>query len=109
MKGALMYGRTTQRTWPSDPVRTVMMWPVATVEALATLTEVAEALAADESGALCVVEQDALAGIGSERDIVTHLAAGGDPAHLAAGDVMSSDLITVDPDDPVLSVSRMMR
>ncbi|MDX6358907.1 MAG: hypothetical protein QOH37_1961 [Nocardioidaceae bacterium] len=108
-KGAVMYGRTTHRTWPSDPVRTVMMWPVATVETLASLTQVAEALAADEIGALCVVENDALAGIVSERDIVTHLATGADPAHLTAGDVMSNDLITVGPEDTVLFVSRMMR
>lgn len=104
-----MYGRTTHGTWPSDPVRTVMMWPVATVESLATLTQVAEALAADEIGALCVIEQDTLAGIVSERDLVTHLAAGADPAHLTAGDVMSNDLITVGPEDTVLFVARMMR
>ena len=104
-----MYGRTNHRTWPSDPVRTVMMWPVATVETLATMTQVAEALAADEIGALCVVEHDALAGIVSERDVVTHLAAGANPAHLTAGEMMSSDLITVGPEDTVLSVARMMR
>jgi CBS domain-containing protein len=104
-----MYGRTTHRSWPSDPVRTVMMWPVATVENVASLTEVAEALAADEIGALCVVEQDALAGIVSERDVVTHIAAGANPAHLTAGDVMSNDLITVGPEDTVLSVARTMR
>jgi CBS domain-containing protein len=104
-----MYGRATHRNWPSDPVRTVMMWPVATVETLASLTQVAEALAADEIGALCVVEQGALAGIVSERDVVTHLAAGANPAHVTAGDVMSSDLITVEPEDTVLSVARTMR
>lgn len=104
-----MYSRTNHRTWPSDPVRTVMMWPVATVESLASLTQVAEALAADEIGALCVVEHEALAGIVSERDVVTHIANGADPANLTAGEVMSSDLITVDPDDSVLSVARMMR
>jgi CBS domain-containing protein len=104
-----MYGRTNHRTWPSDPVRTVMMWPVATVETLATMTQVAEALAADEIGALCVVEHDALAGIVSERDVVTHLAAGANPAHLTAGEMMSSDPITVAPEDTVLSVARMMR
>jgi CBS domain-containing protein len=104
-----MYGRTTHRTWPSDPVRTVMMWPVATVEALSSLTQVAEALAADEIGALCVIEQDALAGIVSERDVVAHVAAGADPAHLTAGEVMSPDLITITPDDTVLSAARTMR
>ncbi|WP_191907954.1 cyclic nucleotide-binding/CBS domain-containing protein [Nocardioides cynanchi] len=104
-----MYGRTNHRTWPSDPVRTVMMWPVATVETDASMTQVAEALSADEIGALCVVEHGALAGIVSERDAVTHLAAGANPAHMTAGEMMSSDLITVGPEDSVLSVARMMR
>ncbi len=104
-----MYGRTTHRTWPSDPVRTVMVWPVATVEATASVTDVAEALAADEVGALCVVEHGALVGIVSERDVVTHVAAGADPAYLTAGEIMSPEPITVTPDDSVLTVARAMR
>jgi len=104
-----MYGRTVHVVRPTDSVRTVMMWPVATVETVATVTEVAEALAADEIGALCVVENDALAGIVSERDVVTHLAAGGDPAHLTAGEVMSGDLLTIGPDASVLEAARTMQ
>ena len=104
-----MYGRTVHVVRPTDRVRTVMMWPVATVETVATLSEVAEALAADEVGALCVVENDALAGIVSERDVVTHLAAGGDPAHLTAGEVMSGDLLTIGPDATLVEAARTMR
>ena len=104
-----MYGRTVHLVRPTDSVRTVMMWPVATVECVATLSEVAEALAADEIGALCVVENDAVAGIVSERDVVTHLAAGGDPAHLTAGEVMSGDLLTIGPDATLLEAARMMQ
>ncbi len=104
-----MYGRTVHVVRPTDSVRAVMMWPVATVETVATLSEVAEALAADEVGALCVVENDALAGIVSERDVVTHLAAGADPAHLTAGEVMSGDLLTVAPEATLLEAARTMR
>ncbi len=104
-----MYGRTVHVGRPTDSVRTVMMWPVATVESVATLSEVAEGLAADEVGALCVVENGALAGIVSERDVVTHIAAGGDPSHLTAGEVMSSDLLTVGPDATLLEAARTMR
>jgi CBS domain-containing protein len=86
-----------------------MVWPVATVSSEASLSEVAEALAADEVGALCVLENDGLAGIVSERDVVTHLAAGADPAHLTAGDVMSTDLVTVGPDESVLDAARRMQ
>jgi CBS domain-containing protein len=104
-----MYGRTVHVVRPTDSVRTVMMWPVATVESVATLGEVAEGLAADEVGALCVVENGALAGIVSERDVVSHVAAGGDLSHLTAGEVMSSDLLTVGPDDTVLQAARVMQ
>jgi CBS domain-containing protein len=86
-----------------------MVWPVAIVESEATLAEVAVALAADEIGALCVVENGRLVGIVSERDVVAHVAAGTDPARLTAGDVMSSDLVSVGPDESVLAASRLMR
>jgi CBS domain-containing protein len=85
-----------------------MMWPVATVDGGSTLDEVAEALAADEIGAVCVMEDGRLAGILSERDIVTHVAADADLSHLTAADVMSNDLVTVAPDDSVLVAARRM-
>ena len=83
-----MYSRTVRPVTPASEVRKIMVWPVATVEASATVSEVAEALAADEIGALCVTDDGRLAGIVSERDVVVHLAAGADPAHLTAADVM---------------------
>jgi CBS domain-containing protein len=104
-----MYGRTVQAGQARSGARSVMRWPVATVENVASLHEVAECLAADEVGALCVVEGGALAGIVSERDVVTHLAAGGDPAHLTAGEVMTSDLLTIAEDTSLLDAARMMQ
>ncbi len=103
-----MYARTVRPVTPASQVRSVMVWPVATVDGGATLTEVAEALAADEIGALCVTEDGRLAGIVSERDVVTHVAVGADPGHLSAADVMSNDLVTVAPDDLVLVAARRM-
>jgi len=103
-----MYARTVRHTTPASEVREAMVWPVATVDGSATLSEVAEALAADEVGALCVTDDGRLAGIVSERDVVVHLATGADPAHLTAADVMSSDLVTVSPDDEVLVAARRM-
>jgi CBS domain-containing protein len=85
-----------------------MVWPVATVDGDATLSEVAEALAADEVGALCVTQDGHLAGIVSERDVVVHLAAGADPAHLSAAEVMSSDLVIASSDETVLAAARRM-
>ena len=67
----MTYGRTLHVGGAMDDVRTVMRWPVSTVETVASLNEVAEGLAADEVGALCVLEGGNLAGIVSERDVVT--------------------------------------
>jgi CBS domain-containing protein len=103
-----MYARTVQAVTPASRVRSVMVWPVATVDGGATLSEVAEALAADEIGALCVTEDGRLAGIVSERDVVAHVAVGADPAHLTAADVMSNDLVTASPDESFLVAARRM-
>ena len=104
-----MYTRTVQPATPMSRVRAVMMWPVAIVDGGATLTEVSEALAAEEIGALCVTEEGRLAGIVSERDVVTHMAAGADPAHLTAAEVMSSDQDTASPDASILLAARVMQ
>jgi CBS domain-containing protein len=103
-----MYARPAHRVQATDPLRHVMVWPVAVVEAEATMTEVADALAADEIGALCVTENGVLAGIVSERDVVEHVAAGADLTHLTAAEVMSSDLITIEPHTTVLQAASAM-
>lgn len=104
-----MYARTKPPVTPVTDLRRIMVWPVATLDAAATLAETAEALAADEVGVLCVTEDGRLAGIISERDVVVHLAAGADPAHLTAGEAMSNDLVTASPDDSVLEAARLMQ
>jgi CBS domain-containing protein len=103
-----MYGRTSDVVRATDSVRATMRWPVTTVEAGVSLTEVAETLAADEVGALLVDENGVLAGIVSERDVVAHVAAGADLAHLTAGEVMSSDLITIEPGTTVREAATAM-
>ncbi len=104
-----MYARPAHRVHSTDPLRHVMVWPVAVVEAEATLTEVAEALAADEIGALCVTENGVLAGIVSERDVVAHVAVGADPGLLTAAEMMSTDLVTASPDETLLDAARRMQ
>lgn len=103
-----MYARPGRPVTPATDVRTVMIWPVATIDGSATLSEVAESLAADEIGAVCVTESGRLIGIVSERDVVAHLATGADPGHLTAGDVMSNDLVAAHPEDTVLEAALRM-
>ena len=103
-----MYGRTAHVVRPTDTVHTVMMWPVATVETVATLTEVAEGLAADEVGALCVVENGALAGIVSERDVVRRLHADESLLDSPVSSIMSSPVHTCGTDATVNELMEVM-
>ena len=103
-----MFTTSKRSIHPHDAVARIMVWPVATVSGKASLLEVAESLAADGIGALGVVENGHLAGVVSERDVVTHLSQGANPANVTAADVMSTDLVTARPDDPILDTARRM-
>lgn len=103
-----MHTTSRRSIHPTDVIAKVMVWPVAIVPGEASLLEVAEELAADGVGAVAVVENGRLAGVLSERDIVHHLAQGSNPEHVTAADVMTTDLVTVHPDDSVLDTARRM-
>lgn len=92
-------------TGPEDPVRKIMMWPVACVEGGASLGDAAEELSAEDVGALLVFEGGTLAGLISERDVVRHLAEHTDPDQLNVRDVMTVDLLTARSDDSILTVA----
>jgi CBS domain-containing protein len=93
---------------PYDPVARVMSWPVATIDSEATLEEAAEALAADNIGVLLVLRDGALVGIVSERDVVIHVAAGADLAHLTVAEVMAGDLVTTLPQAAIATAALTM-
>jgi CBS domain-containing protein len=103
-----MYASSRRSIHPTDTIGRIMVWPVATMPGEASLVEVAESLAADGIGAVCVVENGHLAGVVSERDVVNHLAQGANPEHVTAADVMTTDLVTAHPDDSVLDTARRM-
>jgi CBS domain-containing protein len=103
-----MFTSSKRSIHPSDAIARIMVWPVATVPGEATLLEVAESLAADGIGAIGVVENGHLAGVVSERDVVIHLAQGANPEHVTAADVMTTDLVTAHPHDPILDTARRM-
>ena len=93
---------------PSSPVKTLMRWPVATIGGATALRQVADSLVADELGALAVVENDKLIGVISERDVVRQVAMGADPDHTRASDMMSTDPVTVTPEDSLESAAALM-
>jgi CBS domain-containing protein len=106
--GPLMYGRPGRRVGPEAAISSVMSWPVVIVGMETPIVEVAEALAADEVGAVGVFDHDALVGVVSERDLVALLASGSDPSQVTASEVMSQDLVTVSPQTTIVEAARLM-
>jgi CBS domain-containing protein len=82
---------------------------VATVESSATVADLIGALATHNVGAMPVVDDGALVGIVSERDVVRRLHAGG-PGLLTAtvGEIMTTDVITCEPSADVTDLARIM-
>lgn len=76
-------------------------------------TTVAEAAAVMEEarvGSVLIMEDGALRGIFTERDALYRVVAAGlDPAATSMREVMSSELVTVSPDDDITHALRLMR
>jgi CBS domain-containing protein len=74
-----------------------------------SVQNVAKRLAEKRIGALPIVENDAIVGIFSERDVIYGLAAHGpDMLQKSVGEVMTSPAITVTADTPILSALSLM-
>ena len=73
-----------------------------------TVLEVARFMAERRIGAVSVIEDEALVGIVSERDVVHHLGEGADPDHVTAKDIMTTDMIKVAPETSIAEVARVM-
>ncbi len=90
-------------------VRELMTSQPTTVEPDATLGEVATLMKQEDCGSLPVVQGGRLVGIVTDRDIVIRgIAAGVDPKTQRVSKVMSSDPVTVGPDDDIADAEKKM-
>jgi CBS domain-containing protein len=91
-------------------VRDAMTENPRTVDAGATVTEIAKEMSQADVGAILVTEADALSGIVTDRDIVVRaVAEGRDPDEVRAGDVCTSDPQTLSPDDELGDAVRSVK
>jgi len=75
----------------------------------ATVLEAAKFMSMMQMGAILIVEDGALAGIFTERDVLNHVvAAGQDPGTTLIGDVMTRELLTVGPSTPAEEALALM-
>ncbi len=80
-------------------IRDLMTTNPTTCETSSTIAEVAQVMKSEDIGPVPVTEGGRLVGIVTDRDIVTRVVAEGrDPNSTTAGEIVSSDLVTVQPD-----------
>ncbi len=99
---------TSIRSIGSIPVSTVTGDPVARLAADATVADAARALVAHDVGMIVLGDGDTPAAVLSERDVVRVVAAGRDPADVAALEVASTKLVWAGADDTVDQVALTM-
>jgi CBS domain-containing protein len=83
-----------------------------TIDYNATITDVAKVMAADKNfgGYVIILKKGEPVGIITERDIVNEITAKEiDPSKVKITEIMSTPLITIDPDDDLLKASELMR
>ena len=95
----------------SYQVKEYMTKEVNTVDYDATVTEAANIIATDEDykGYVIILKKGKPVGIVTERDLVNKVLIGRlDPAQTNVSDIMSSPLITIDPEDDLLKATQVM-
>lgn len=86
----------------------IMTRDVQTASRNTPLREAAIMMRDGDMGSLPVVEGSRLVGIITDRDMVVRVLAEGNGAETTVGDAMSTDLVTVGPDDYVFEAIRLM-
>ncbi len=95
---------------PRMLVKDVMSSPAVTTSENTTIDKTAQLMSNDKLGCIIITSKDGKAlGIITERDLVNRvLAKNLKPSKLTAKDVMSTPLITVDPDEKLTETARRM-
>jgi CBS domain-containing protein len=95
---------------PMQTVRDVMTANVVTLPRETTLAEAARTMREQDIGDIVVADGAGPAGLVTDRDIVVRaVAEQRDPASTTIGEILTSDLVTVRPDDTVQSAALLMR
>jgi CBS domain-containing protein len=91
-------------------VREIMTRDPVVMEERSTVAEAARAMKEQDIGDVIVTAGEQVCGIVTDRDIVVRaLAEGREPMTTKLADIVSSELVTVKPDDPVEEAARLMR
>ena len=90
-------------------VSQVMNKDVITVDKSTSLQDAAQKMKESKVGCVIVTEDSKPIGIVTERDFVIKVAAEGRPLFTEISEVMTSPLITIDPEETIWEASEMMK
>jgi len=90
-------------------VRDVMSTRLVSVPADTTALQVAKIMEQGNVGAVFVKRGDATVGIITDRDYATRIAVNGSSLDTPVEQLASSPLITVSPEDPIVSAAKVMK
>jgi len=93
-------------------IKDYMTKDVITLDYDATVTEAAKLMAVDKNyeGCVIILKKGQPLGIVTERDIISKvLAKELDPSKTRVSEIMSTPLLTIDPDDDLLKASELMQ
>jgi CBS domain-containing protein len=94
----------------AQAVRDVMTKNPVTVSESDSAAKAASAMKQADTGAIVVTDSGNIRGLVTDRDIVVRaVAEGKNPADVKVSEIYSSDLETVEPDQPVEEAIRLMR
>jgi CBS domain-containing protein len=92
-----------------NSIRELMTTDPTTVDPSTSVVEAAKIMQREDVGPVPIVEGDRLAGIVTDRDIAVRVVAEGkDPQSTTVGEIMSRDLVTIDPEQPLDEALRLM-
>lgn len=83
--------------------------PAEVVEVTTVLSEVIDTLSSLGIGIVVVMDGGSVAGVVSERDVVWALSQGVDPDVTVASEVMTSDLVIVEPSSSITDAASQMQ
>ena len=98
------------RSSGSRSVADVMSTDLVTAHPKATIADVARLMRDHDIGPVVVVDDESVFGIVTDRDIIVRAVAGGhDPEATPVGDVASTSVTTIGPDDTLEDAAEVMR
>jgi CBS domain-containing protein len=88
----------------------IMTKDLSTLESSSTITEAARQMRDNDTGAIIIMDGNAMRGLLTDRDIaVRAVAEGRSPDETTAGDICSTDLVTLKPSSTIEDAVKAMR